>query len=79
MYKLATLSKPVEGGIARIETWIRSEVAIEGKVLHKLKDTETGAIRSGWTVESVANAERPEHILISRSHRHDHLSKRCDL
>lgn len=79
MYKLVTLSKPVEGGVARLETWIRSEIAIQGVVLDKLKDAEFGLIRSGWMVESVGASERAENTLISQSHSHDRLSKNCDM
>jgi hypothetical protein len=79
MYKMVTLSKVVEGGVARLETWIRSEIAIQGVVLDKLKDAESGEIRNGWTVESVGATGRPEKELISRSHAHDRLSKKCDL
>ena len=79
MYKMVTLAKPVEGGTARLETWIRSEIAVVGAVLDKLKDVESGEVRYGWTVESVGDGERPEKLLIAQSHRHDHLSKKCDL
>jgi hypothetical protein len=79
MYRFATLVKPVEGGVAKMHTWIRSEIAIPGALLDKLKDVETGVIKNGWTVEWVGDCDRPEHVLISKSHRYDDLSKKCDL
>jgi len=67
MYQMCELTKPVEGGIARMISWIRAEVAIPGKTLDRLEDTDTGAIENGWTVESAAHPAYPENVLMRQS------------
>ena len=79
LYTLATLAKPVEGGTARLETWIRVEVAVVGRLLRNLKDADTGEVRHGWTVESVGDTQRAESTLLARLHKHGDLSRKCDM
>lgn len=64
MYQMCELTKPVEGGVARMISWIRSEIAIPGRRLRGLEDSDTGRIEHGWTVESVARPAYPENVLI---------------
>ena len=83
MYKLCTLAKLTEEGYpAFFISWIRSDIAILGAIIDNLKCTETGRIKNGWTVHSVGegyDCERPEWILIPKSHDYDKLSTECDL
>src|SRR4051812_7378521 len=66
MYKMCELTKPVEGGVARMISWIRAEVALPGRLLDRLEDTDTGRIENGWRVESVALPAYPENVLMQR-------------
>ena len=59
--------------------WIRSELAVVGLVIDKLKDVDSGLVRSGFTVVNASAEERPESLLISKLHKYDDLSKKCDL
>jgi hypothetical protein len=67
MYQMCELTKPVEGGVARMITWIRAEIAIPGRLLKGLEDTDTGRIEHGWTVESAAIPAFPETVLMRQS------------
>jgi hypothetical protein len=67
MYQMCELTKPVDGGIARMISWIRAEVAIPGKKLDRLVDTDTGVIENGWTVESAALPAYPETTLMRQA------------
>lgn len=67
MYKMCELFKPVDGGVARMMSWIRAEIAIPGKTLDRLEDTDTGRIGYGWTVASAALPAYPENLLMVRS------------
>lgn len=67
MYKMCELSKEVEGGTARMTSWIRAEIAIPGEVLDRLEDTDTGQIEHGWTVVSAAAPAYPEFVLMARA------------
>ena len=67
MYKMCELSKPVEGGTARMTSWIRAEIAVPGNVLDRLEDTDTGRIETGWTVVSATLPAYPENVLMARS------------
>ena len=62
MYKMCELTKPVDGGVARMTSWIRAEIAIPGKTLDRLEDTDTGRIEHGWTVASAALPAYPENV-----------------
>jgi hypothetical protein len=64
MYQMCELTKPVEGGVARMISWIRAEIAIPGRALRGLEDSDTGRIEHGWTVESVANPPYAENVLM---------------
>ncbi len=68
MYLLCQLSKPVEGGTARMTSWIRQVVAKPGAMLAGLEDTETGVIEVGWRVDSASGPAFPESLLLKRSH-----------
>lgn len=79
MYKMCSLTKKVDDGVLIIQnTWIRSEIAVIGNVLDKLKDVDSGIVRDGWTVESATVEERPESYLMARVHGYDDLSTKCD-
>ena len=67
MYQMCELTKPVDGGVARMISWIRAEIAIPGRRLKGLEDTDTGGIENGWTVESVATPAYPEEILMRQA------------
>jgi hypothetical protein len=67
MYKMCALSKPVEGGTARMISWIRAEVALPGRVLDRLEDTDTGRIENGWRVDWATQPAYPEDVLMHRS------------
>ena len=67
MYKMCELFKTVDGGVARMMSWIRAEIAIPGKTLDRLEDTDTGRIESGWTVVSATLPAYPENLLMVRS------------
>lgn len=69
MYLLCHLSKPVEGGVARMTSWIRQAVAKPGAVLSRLEDTETGVFETGWRVDSASGPAFPESLLLKRSHK----------
>jgi len=68
MYLMCQLSKPVEGGMARMTSWIRQPIAVQGRVLDRLEDTETGVIEAGWRVDSASGPAFPESLLMKRSH-----------
>lgn len=70
MYQMCDLTEPVNGGVARMTSWIRSEVAIPGKMLDRLEDTDTGQIENGWSVESAALPAYPENVLLRQSRDH---------
>jgi hypothetical protein len=67
MYQMCELTKPVEGGVARMVSWIRAEIAIPGRQLRGLEDTDTGRMEHGWTVASVARPAYPEDLLLRQS------------
>lgn len=67
MYKQCTLSKETDQGTAYMVSWIRSRLAVAGKILDRLEDSDTGIIESGWKVVSVTDPEVEEHIVLSRS------------
>ncbi len=69
MYLMCQLSKPVEGGVARMTSWIRQAVAKPGAVLGRLEDTETGVFETGWQVDSASGPALPESLLLKRSHK----------
>ena len=68
MYLQCQLSKPLEGGaVARMVSWIRQEVAIPGRVLRNLEDTDTGRIETGWRVDTATGPAMPEQLLLRQS------------
>jgi hypothetical protein len=75
MYVMCQLVKPVEGGVARMVSWIREEVALPGRLLVNLEDTDTGRIEHGWRVESAGGPAYPENVLMTRSR--DHRKQRA--
>jgi hypothetical protein len=66
-YRMCELTKPVDGGVARMISWIREEIAIPGQTLMRLEDTDTGVIENGWTVESAATPAYPEELLMRQA------------
>ena len=79
MYVQCELTKAVEGGVARMVSWIRQAVAVPGKVIDRLEDTETGAIENGWTVENVTYPALPEKALLRNAHDYDKMKRRTDI
>jgi hypothetical protein len=66
-YQMCELTKPVDGGVARMISWIRAEIAIPGRKLKGLEDTDTGVIEQGLTVESAATPAYPEELLMRQA------------
>ena len=68
MYKMCELTRPVEGGVARMVSWIRAEVAVPGNVLRRLEDSDTGRVEAaGWRVEWATSPAMPEDVLVRQS------------
>ena len=72
-FKPCELSRPVDGGVARMVSWIPQEIAVPGAVVG-LKDVETGQRTAGWTVQSAAGPAVPAKILERQSR--DYLKTR---
>jgi len=66
-YMQCQLSKPVDGGVARMVSWIRSEIAVPGNLLGRLEDADTGRIETGWRVDSASGPAMPESVLLRQS------------
>lgn len=66
MFKRAELSRPVEDGVEKMQSWIPSDIAIVGATV-RLKDNETGIWTENWKVDSATLPEVPESILVKRS------------
>jgi len=49
MFKQCELTKSVDGGVARMISWIPQNIAIAGALV-SLKDSESGDQTSGWRV-----------------------------
>jgi len=73
MFKQCELTKPMDGGIARMISWIPERLAIAQNIV-SLKDGESGEKTNGWRVESVAEASLPLTVLMRQSR--DHLKTR---
>src|SRR5687768_7134558 len=78
-YLQCQLSKPVEGGVARMVSWIRSEIAVPGNLLGALEDTDTGRIETGWRVESASGPAMPEGVLLRQSRDHRRQRQASDI
>jgi hypothetical protein len=61
------LTKDTTEGTAHMVTWIRKELAIPGKVIDRLEDTDTGRLESGWRVVTANSEALPENVLMKRS------------
>ena len=79
MYVMCQLSKDVDGGVARMTSWIRQAIAVPGNVLDRLEDTETGCIQSGWRVETASGPALPEGLLTKNAHDYDKMKRRSDI
>jgi hypothetical protein len=80
MYVQCELSKPIEdGGVARMVSWIRREVALPGRLLRGLEDTDTGRVETGWRVDSAGGAAKPEQLLMKRSRDYTKQRKASDI
>ncbi|HET6247383.1 MAG TPA: hypothetical protein VFE47_06780 [Tepidisphaeraceae bacterium] len=73
MYKQCELTKPMDGGLGRMISWIPQRIAVVGKVV-TLKDVDNGTLTAGWRVENVAELLLSEKILQRQSR--DHLRTR---
>lgn len=72
-YKQCELSKPIDGGVMRMISWIPATIAIAGKTVG-LKDSETGEQTSGWRVENVTEPAIDSRIILQQSR--DYLKTR---
>jgi len=66
MFKQCELTKTLQGGVARMISWIPQEIAIAGAVV-ALKDSETGDRSTGWFIEHVGQAPLSGKILERQS------------
>ena len=73
MYKQCELTKPMDGGVARMVSWIPQKVAVAGLRV-RLKDSESGQWTEGWTVENVTEPALPGKLLERQSR--DYLKTR---
>ena len=74
MFKQCELTRPQDGGLARMVSWIPERIALAGAVV-RLKDPETGSWTEGWTVENVTEPAVPAALLERQSR--DHLRTRA--
>ena len=74
MFKQCELTKPLDGGLARMVSWIPERIARAGAVV-RLKDPETGDWTEGWTVQNVTEPAMPASMLERQSR--DHLRTRA--
>ena len=72
-FKQCELTKAMDGGLARMVSWVPEKIAVAGAVV-RLKDAETGLWSGGWTVANVAGAALPGKVLERQSR--DHLRTR---
>ena len=80
MYVQCELSKRMEdGGVARMVSWIRQEVALPGRLLRGLEDTDTGRIEHGWRVDAAAGVPMPESVLMRQSRDYTKQRKASDI
>lgn len=75
MYRQCVLTKPLDGGTAYMVSWIRSQLAVIGKVLDKLEDAETGRLEYGWKVIEASEQAMPEGLLIHQAHNYDRMKR----
>ncbi len=78
MYKQCELTKPLEGGLARLVSWIPARIALSRAVV-RLKDPETAEWTEGWTVENVTEPAVPAKLLERRSRDHLRTRKASDI
>lgn len=71
MYLKCQLTKQIDGGTAYMQSWIKAELAVPGKVISKLEDPETCAIENDWKVVWATKPAMPESALLIRAHRYD--------
>lgn len=62
LYKQCELVKPLDGGIAKMISWIPARIAIVDQTV-RLKDTETGEWTEGWKVNNVTEPPLPGKLL----------------
>ena len=80
MYLQCQLSKPLsEGAVARMVSWVRQEVAVPGRVLVNLEDTDTGRIENGWRVDSASGPAMPENVLLKQSRDYTRQRRASDI
>jgi hypothetical protein len=66
MFKQCELTKSLDGGIARMISWIPDEIAVAGATV-ALKDSETGERSTGWFVACVGQTPLSGKILERQS------------
>ena len=72
-FKQCELTKCVDGGTARMVSWIPERIALHGAVV-RLKDSGTGDWTAGWTVASASGPAVAGKLL--ERHSRDHLRTR---
>jgi hypothetical protein len=77
-YRQCELTRPQDGGLARMVSWIPESVAMAGAVV-RLKDPETGAWTAGWTVVGVSEPALPARLLERQSRDHLRTRKASDV
>jgi hypothetical protein len=60
-------------------SWIRREVALPGRLLRGLEDTDTGRIETGWRVDAAGGTALPEQLLMKRSRDYTKQRKASDI
>ena len=58
---------------------IRREVALPGRLLRGLEDTDTGRAETGWRVDTAAGTALPEQLLMKRSRDYTKQRKASDI
>ena len=66
MFKQCELTRPQDGGLARMVSWIPEPIATPGLRV-RLKDVETGEWTDGWTVINATEPALPASVLIRQS------------
>ncbi|HWE93811.1 MAG TPA: hypothetical protein VG269_07580 [Tepidisphaeraceae bacterium] len=66
MFKQCELTKPVDGGLARMISWIPAHIAVLNAIV-ALKDSESGERTAGWRVANVTEPAVPAKLLERQS------------
>jgi hypothetical protein len=78
MFKQCELTKPMDGGLARMISWIPAGIAIVDAVV-ALKDSESGERTAGWRVANVTEPAVPLKLLERQSRDYLRTRKASDV